>query len=483
MKRKTTLMTTALLALTLSQNSGASVVWGDPSATSLHLPFEYTDPSLTQRPDIREILPSIQTQVASSPSRSLTRIELPEARLTFFSEVAEVLGQATTAAEGRSTLARPQPTRACQQAQNAQSLALLAAPTCGDIQEAIALAKDSCLSVAEPERMIHEDHKPGEVRPSKLLTIEGMIKTIGDPLARLPLPASIVTPELQTEMRVILTKIRKDELLDRLDRQIARYSKALRAVKSRSGCARDAGTLSSGLQALTGELSSLRSSITALDRQGRDQAERDRKAAEAATGRVRNQLPFPSLTDRERQLLSLYVGGVFWRARGGGLLEEPKGTQMTRIDFTLLPMRMIGYINGGEDGARVGESVFYDLFEPWSEWQDMGRMTGDKFIDLAGMTARGQRQTSTARTMLIQFGYDPSDLLIGGMQMGSCYFYTFEKLAHYQIGPERVYPYAEFLEGPTAWGEACSGAVISLGMSKSLLKGYDRYGRLDRGDH
>ena len=70
------------------------------------------------------------------------------------------------------------------------------------------------------------------------------------------------------------------------------------------------------------------------------------------------------------------------------------------------------------------------VFDGWGDWMDMGSTPGgeDKYFDLVAMTRRGHQQVKAAVDLLAQRSYDATPLLTGGLQMGPCYYYSFEKL-------------------------------------------------------
>ena len=122
---------------------------------------------------------------------------------------------------------------------------------------------------------------------------------------------------------------------------------------------------------------------------------------------MRNTLPFPSLTAAERRALAFWLGGIYWRMRGGGLI--PLGaTQDARWYFLEQPFTHIGELAGGQDGADAAFDIYLQIFEGWSDWQDMGNVQpgGDKYADLVSMTSRGQRQVGSAVTLLGGRSYD-----------------------------------------------------------------------------
>ncbi|HEY8078300.1 MAG TPA: hypothetical protein VIF62_29430, partial [Labilithrix sp.] len=191
----------------------------------------------------------------------------------------------------------------------------------------------------------------------------------------------------------------------------------------------------------------------------------------AAHSRTRTALPF-GLSDDDRRFIAFWLGGTYWRMRGGGLM--PLGsTQAARWDFLEQPFTRIGELTGGKDGTDAAFDIYLAVFEGWSDWMDMGETQpgGDKYYDLVGMTARGARQVQSASQTLASRGYDVADLGAGGLGMGPCYFWGHEQLKPFRYADQMSPPYGAFIEGFTAVGEWCSGATIALGFAKTLLRG------------
>jgi hypothetical protein len=220
--------------------------------------------------------------------------------------------------------------------------------------------------------------------------------------------------------------------------------------------------------------------VTAVIADGTAQASQD-LACLSSRARSRPALPFPTLTDAERKFVAFWLGGTYWRMRGGGLL--PLGsTQNARTYFCERPFRRIGELAGGAVGEQIGYQMYLNIFDGWGEWMDMGTTAGgqDLYEDLVQMTDRGRHQVadgpllgtqSSAVKYLTDHGYDPTALYAGGMDMGPCYLYGLDPLSGFRYADQLQAPYGPFIEAFTAVGEFCTGASIGLGMATALLDG------------
>ncbi|MFC3231207.1 hypothetical protein ACFOGJ_28425, partial [Marinibaculum pumilum] len=268
----------------------------------------------------------------------------------------------------------------------------------------------------------------------------------------------------------ILGKIRLPEM-ERAAAGFARAAAAAEAVPDGRACTIPPAARAR-LDALRRRIAALLAERRRIDAAGRAQAAAEAAALRAA-GRERAVLPYPGLTAPERAELSMLLGGIYWRMRGGGLVAAPDGTQATRYHYNALPMAAIGALNGGAEGYAAGLAIFSRIFEGWGIWMDMGRTPGGDgpLADLAGMTARGDRQVGIAAPMLAAGGYDSTWLTAGGLHLGPVYYFAWERLDGVTVGADLAPPLQPFLEGPTAWGEALGGAAIAYGFARSLLAG------------
>src|SRR5262249_36780191 len=152
------------------------------------------------------------------------------------------------------------------------------------------------------------------------------------------------------------------------------------------------------VQQLDGELTALGTFVTNLVSDGTAHATVQQQCL-GARGRTRPALPYPALTDEERQFTAFWLGGIYWRMRGGGLL--PTGaTQTARRDFMRRPFNEIGRMANGTAAAANAADAMYCVLggDGWSSWMDMGLSQNpsdpaadrqDMYEDLVDMTNRG----------------------------------------------------------------------------------------------
>lgn len=404
------------------------------------------------------------------PDGAATAIDLPPVTLQVFAPLAAIMRRAALQPADFPAY-HPEPS-ACPAA---LPPALDEAAACHGLAAALAavMAQGAagCRDLERPERFVLS-RQPGEVGLADLGGIVPLIAVAGRALAEIRFPAGLLDGASMARLRRVLGKIR----LPALERQATAFDAAAGdlAIRLRAPAASACRT-GPAVRALAG----LQARIAGLlaDRRRIDADGRLAVAAEIAAlrtaGRDRGTLPYPAVTAPERAELSLLLGGIYWRMRGGGLLDEPASTQTTRVYYNALPMAAIGWLNGGAEGWTAGLAIFSRIFEGWGSWMDMGRTPGgaDALSDLQGMTARGARQVGIAAPLLAAGGYDPAWLEAGGLHLGPVYYFAWERLSHLRIGAELQPPLQPFLEGPTAWGEALGGAAISYGFARSLLAG------------
>lgn len=447
-----------------------AVFLGSLALAAEYRPFEYQDPANNLRAEISPLLPKFVTPLPEGIEFSQVLVD--GARLNLFKEISEILQAVSGPAQAPASFGAD---HRCDVHEQFSPPSIAANSQCADLKEivddAFARNKKVCLYATQAERFV-EDQPPGEFNFWQMMTLEGQIKTAGEPLSHIVFPGNVVSAKLMQSLRTIIAKVRHDQLVSDLDQQREKYQDVLETIRRSPTCVSDnAANLEPALVALENELLAAKDDLEKLDQDGRRQAEIDRNKV-LQKGRFRAPLPYPSLTDAERQLLSLYLGGAFWRFRGGGLIGG-HGTQAARIDFNLLPMSVIGYLNGNSAGRAAGEAIFLHIFKGWSGNMDMGHLPGhdDKYVSLAKMTDRGLYQIELALPNLQLAGYDTTALKIGGMHMGVCYYFAWDQLANFRIGINMPKPYRDFIDGATAWGELCAGASISLGLSKTMLGG------------
>jgi hypothetical protein len=343
-----------------------------------------------------------------------------------------------------------------------------------EYKQSLAAVSSVCRYVYLPEQFV-ETWPAGKVDGKQMDSLNGILLTAGEALSHLNFPGNLISPALREKFRTILVKLRNTELKMALAQADSASASSLTLAERQPDCL-DQLQIKTNVTALRAELKASAQFVDAIQSQGLVQAQKDRDLI-LAKGRSRPNLPYPSLSDADRQLFTFIVSAVYWRMRGGGLLDEPKGTQDTRKFFTKLPMGFLGRLNGGDFGKSIGESMFMPLIlKGWGEYMDMGHTANesDKYHDLVFMTDRGAYQVANAVKSLRQNGYEAAHFAAGGLQMGPCYYFAWEQLSTKYIGHDLALPYKHFLHGATSWGELCVGASLGLGMSRSLLSGYAR---------
>jgi hypothetical protein len=349
-----------------------------------------------------------------------------------------------------------------------------ASPACASAASAVAQtisgALGACEDVEQPERYVLA-YTPAKPDATNTGSVEGLVGLAGEALSHFDVPANLLPPEFVPTLRTILVKIRHDALATRLSAAKAAYASALAQAGDPCFDPAAKASVASSIAALEKEVDDASAYVAKTVSDGEAAWAHDGLCL-AARSRTRGALPFPSLTEAERRFVAFWLGGVYWRMRGGGLM--PLGsTQQARLYFLNAPFTQIGALTGGQDGADAAFQIYLAVFEGWGDWMDMGTTPGggDKYFDLVGMTARGHRQVQAAADQLAGKGYDTVDLVAGGLQMGPCYFYGLDPLKDFRYADQASPPYGAFIEGFTAIGEFCSGASIGLGFARTLLDG------------
>jgi hypothetical protein len=411
------------------------------------------------------------------PVASMTTLQSDQVTLWYWPESAALLTRIQTSGANTTMMAWPTTPVMCAKHDSFSVPTILlpnpsATCTSADASIRAQLASlGACDAVEQPERYALT-YDPNHARQDTG-NIEDLIGLAGQGLSLTPIPDGLLPEDFVPTMRVIVDKVRHDKLVAGIATARAAYAQTKSLGQGNASCF-DPTALASLEAAIDGLTSELDAAQALLDKQDSDgnAARMQEEMCLAAQGRVRNTLPFPSLTAAERKALAFWLGGIYWRMRGGGLI--PLGaTQDARIYFLLSPFRQIGEVAGAQDGSDAAFDIYLQIFEGWSDWQDMGNVSGggDKYADLVSMTSRGQRQVGSAVSLLGPRGYDTLALDTGGLHMGPCYFYAYYPLAWFRWATELTTPYSAYIDWPTATGEFCSGASIALGFAETLLAG------------
>ncbi|MCA1662934.1 MAG: hypothetical protein LC659_01410, partial [Myxococcales bacterium] len=440
-------------------------------------PFLF-DPAIAADPTATgNAIASGQMSLPDLPVASMQTLSSDQVTLWYWPESAALLTRIESAGGNATPMSWPTTPIMCKRHDSFVVPTLLlpnpsASCTSADQSIRAALANlGACDAVEQPERYALS-YDPKNARQDTG-NIEDLIGLAGQGLSLTPIPDGLLPADFVPTMRDIVDKVRHDKLAQAIAAARTSYAQAKKLASDNGACfdAAAVTTLDASIDALAAELDAAEAHLAKLDSDG-NAARTHEEMCLAARGRVRNALPFPSLTEAERKALAFWLGGIYWRMRGGGLI--PLGsTQDARIYFLLNPFTQLGQVAGGQDGADAAFKIYLQIFEGWSDWQDMGNGGGggDKYADLVSMTSRGQRQVGTAVSLLGPRGYDTLALSTGGLHMGPCYFYAYYPLAWFRWAAGLTAPYSGYIDWPTATGEFCSGASIALGFAETLLAG------------
>lgn len=457
------------------------------------------DPNLAEDPAyVNQHLSALKAGLPGLPPEGIGELSSKQTKLYFYQDVIDALVRARDSGPGQAPAVTRTPTRCVAHSAFAKPSLLLDSPPplCDLAQQGALAAFDAakirtCERVEFPETYVY-DHTPlGWILPPTLADFDILIAIIGEALTHPIYPTGLLPPDFFPQARKIIAKVRYHTLKAELAARKTAYQDALNQLQGSSHCFDPAALASfqTLVGNLTAELNAVESDLDALYSAGVAQAVADRKAIEAQ-GRMRADLPYPALSDRERELLAFYVGGICWRIRGAGLIYEGKMPLGLALTFVSAPYQLIADMAGGVDGKDVGFQIYLNENGGYAEWFDMGTTPGgnDKYADLVQMTNRGKDATALSAPLLQGRGFDIRHLVAGGLMMGPCYYYIWEELPGFIVGPPCQplpgYPlppntpgcldephYMQFLECPTASGELCTGAALSLGLVKTLLWG------------
>jgi hypothetical protein len=412
------------------------------------------------------------------PVSELTTLTTDSGNMTlwFWPENAALLSGIGSAGPG--TMTWPTTPVACAQhaAFTMPTLTTADAGTCAtaasQITQAIVPNLQACILTEQPELYVY-GYSPSNVA-SDVDNIEDMIGLAGEALTHAGPPLSGILPAtFVPTLRSVLDKIRDPALQAGLTAATSGYAQAQSLLTANAACFDPSvvASLTTSLSALSGEVAAETTYLATLEAAG-EAANTQQATCLAATSRERLSLPYPGLTDADRTFVAFWLGGVYWRMRGGGLI--PLGsTQEARLYYVEDGFGEIANLVGGTDGQNnTGLPFFLELVsDGWAVWQAMGTNGDDKYADIIGMTERGQRQAQSAINGLQPLGYDTSELLTGGLQMGPGYYYAYYPLSAFRYAATLTTPYSGFIDYPTAVGEFNIGAALGLGLARTLLPG------------
>lgn len=465
-------------------------------AHAAKVPFSFA-PALGANPArTQQKLAALEGKLPASfalPS-SLVKLQSGNIDVWFFPEMAATFQRAGTAKKTPMAWPGGSPALCAKHSTFAIPSSLLAAGapgTCGAAEGTVRqklAASSVCLDVEQPERYVLS-YAPAVVDDSTTATVESLIGLAGEALSHYPAPDGLLPADWVPTLRSVIWKIRRPVIAQQIAAARQEYTQALATLSSQASCFDPTAhtALTAAVGGLDAELAAAEKHLADIEATGKAKADQERVCL-GAHARTRGALPFPSMTAAERKFVAFWLGGIYWRMRGGGLI--PLGsTQKARVQFCERPLRRIGDLAGGSVGEEAGYRTFLNIFDGWGEWMDMGTTPGgqDLYEDLVQMTDRGRQQvadppngglpipvsfTTSAATYLGEKGYDTTALLTGGLDMGPCYAYALDPLKDFRYADTPMAPYnGQLIEGFTAIGEFCAGASISLGLAETLLEG------------
>ena len=482
-------MTRTLRASTLGLGLASLLFGGTAGAAKVPVSF---DPTLGAQPArTQQKLAALEAKLPATFAlpASLASAKTGNLTLDFYPETLAQLKRAGTASTTATTTWPRTPVMCVAHAAFTPPATLLASTTpssaCSAADTSIRAAlqdASTCRDVEEPERYVL-GYPPAVVDDSSTASIESLIGLAGEGLSHWATPDGVLPSDFVATLRSVLWKIRRSAIDASITKAHASYAQALATLKSQATCfdAAAGPALVASIGKLDAELTAVTAHLDALAAADLATANHE-LVCMAAHSQTRAALPFPSLTRTEREQIAFWLGGIYWRMRGGGLM--PTGsTQKARTYFLQRPFQRIAELTGGAAiGNDLGTAIYLNIFDGWGDWMDMGTTPGgqDLYEDLVDMTDRGRHQvadtpiipgSTSAVKYLDTRGYDATNITVGGLDMGPCYAYALGELSQFRYIDSAPAPYGQFIEGFTAVGEFCTGASIALGMAKTLLDG------------
>lgn len=461
----------AALALLVSAHASAQ-----PNAWS----FAF-DPNIAQDPSyVLKQVQTLATGLPGLPTSGIVEVTSGQVKLYFFEDVADALARAKSSGPPQLPPLVRQPTYCVQHAAFTKpTLGTSSSWLCQTAeQQAMAAFEDkkikTCYHVEFPETYVYEHSPLGYVDFNTVSTWDSLISFAGEALTHVDYPTGLLPSDFMSVTREVISKLRHPTLKTEIASRIKAYANGLAQLQANSPCFDQAAlaAFATTVNKLVAELKAVELHLDAVYQAGLAQAAKDVTAIQSQ-GRKRATLPFPALTDRERELLAFYIGGVYWRMRGEGLVVVPSSGLLRRLLYVQYPYQLIAEFAGGmADAQGVGFNIFVQENWGWGDWFDMGTSPGnDKYADLVDMTIRGKAMADLVGPLLQQRGFDVRPLVAGALEMGPCYYYSWEEMPNFKLGPNLPDPYMQFLECPTANGEFCTGAALALGLVRTLLWG------------
>lgn len=444
--------------------------------------FEFQNRSLEGREDISAVYSGLSTKITKEEARSLKKLSVASIDMYVFKEVADLMERGSHPA-GSPWQALKAPTL-CEEH---KSFKLEELPriknSCPFTKLAFkSLEKDqnlflNCQNAYQPE--LYVDEIPaGEVKINRISHLSGLIQTMAWPLRYMNLPENLITQDMLIKMRFLLTKIRMEDLQEKIQRNkemITSVMNGLNHERCFDLSINEMEALKTKVNHLHSEILAAENYLKQIDEEGRRQAELDREKV-LATGKTRAILPYPNLTDSDREYITMYLSSIMWRLRGGGVVARTDTTQFRRIFYTWRPVNLIARLNGGDDGQGTGFRIFLGLMKMWGRYFDMGTYAPDedRYYDLTKMTERGLFQVKFANKFLERNGYSTNYMTMAGLQMGPLYYYaTYSGMRTLKYPGRTEPPFREAIGGSTDWGELLFGANLGIALSRTFLQGHD----------
>jgi hypothetical protein len=452
--------------------------------------LKFVDPAIEKRSDIKSCYDKVSRPIRF-PNGDSFRITTNEgAQLGFFKELIDYM-EAVTGKElpGEASVSSEDVALDCMELE--QQLATLeanarAASGCNLVTDRVAKLRSiiGACRMAESPELSQQKADPKRVSEDETKTIQGLIKILAMPVREFTYPGKAIGKVFRRDSRRVLTRIFWPEISPKVNAAASELQEVRDSFNTGLGSCSVGASAKTFVQDLSGRLTRVK------DRGERIFAAGNQENKEARNVGLRR-LPLSQLTRADREFIALFIGGLFWRLRGGGLLSAPKdGTNGARDFYHKDVVRSIAYLNSGDAGLsnRLASASRLAITEGWGKYMDMGRTPGekDRIHDLVYMTGRGRYQgdlfgcsgnwysnlfsnfTDPLVKILRDRGYFDGWLRAGVQQMGPCYDISWSRLPTKKT--EDVAGYRTFFDGPTAWGEVCTGAAFSLGLTKALLR-------------
>lgn len=419
---------TAIAAVLLLLASAAPA-----TAHDNNYPFDY-DPALSEDPaGIANDLQNLHNSLPGLPA-GLVEVEMDGIAFNYFPETLDMIQRARDSGpEVAPPIQRPALRCAKHASFTIPNFVLQPASAgCVSAGQEVTAALDgafkTCQLVEYPEVYVF-DQPPAVVdanflgQSQLLSTVEGQIGLIGEALSHLDYPVGLIPDSFWPLARSTIAKVRYQKLSDGIHARLALFQQAKQRLQLSASCfdASVSAAMQDSIDGLSGELSSIGQDLDQLYADGLAQAAQDRLAVENE-GRPRNDLMLPALTDQEREMLAFYLGAVYWRLRGGGLIRNPANGDVPDITYVTNIFTAIAKFAGGiDDPQQVGNFYAIDESYGYAKWWDMGNEPGlDQYYELLWMTDRGRRGVNLVSGMLSNQGFDVRNLVAGGLIMGPC---------------------------------------------------------------